>query len=194
MAELIAAPSWGYGTVFKATANGLLTAIHSFSYEDGAYPSSTLVQGADGNFYGTAQNGGTNGGWGTIFKITPAGILTPLFSFANTNGAVPCAGLVQDSDGNFYGTTDCRRRLRRGDCFQAGCRWHIHFPLLLHGRQRRQQLLRRAAPGQRRQLVRHHRKAEAFMASALCSESLQMARWRRWSILTDTRAPIPSAR
>ena len=63
------------------------------------------MQGADGNFYGTAQTGGTNGGWGTIFKITPAGILTPLFSFANTNGAVPFAGLVQDSDGTFYGTT-----------------------------------------------------------------------------------------
>jgi uncharacterized repeat protein (TIGR03803 family) len=99
------APSWGYGTVFKLTANGTLTAIHSFSYEDGAYPSSTLVQGGDGNFYGTAQNGGTNGGWGTIFKITPSGILTPLFSFANTNGASPSAGLVQDSGANFYGTT-----------------------------------------------------------------------------------------
>jgi uncharacterized repeat protein (TIGR03803 family) len=96
---------WGYGTVFKATTNGSLTAIHSFNYEEGVYPSSTLVQGADGNFYGTAQNGGTNGGWGTIFKITPAGILTPLFSFANTNGALPFAGLVQDSGGTFYGTT-----------------------------------------------------------------------------------------
>ena len=94
-----------YGTVFKATASGSLTAIHSFNYEEGVNPSSTLVQGADGNFYGTAQNGGTNGGWGSIFKITPAGILTPLFSFANTNGAVPFAGLAQDSDGAFYGTT-----------------------------------------------------------------------------------------
>jgi uncharacterized repeat protein (TIGR03803 family) len=96
---------WGYGTVFKLTSSGSLTAIHSFGYEDGAYPSSTLVQGADGSFYGTAQNGGTNGGWGTIFKITPGGVLTPLFSFANTNGAWPFAGLVQDSGGAFYGTT-----------------------------------------------------------------------------------------
>jgi uncharacterized repeat protein (TIGR03803 family) len=98
------APS-GYGTVFKLTPSGSLTGIHSFGYEDGTYPSSTLVQGADGSFYGTAQNGGTNGGWGTIFKISPAGILTPLFSFANTNGAWPCAGLVQDIGGAFYGTT-----------------------------------------------------------------------------------------
>jgi uncharacterized repeat protein (TIGR03803 family) len=96
---------FAYGTLFRLTASGSLTAIHSFDYEDGAYPSSTLVQGADGSFYGTTQGGGTNGGWGTIFKATPAGILTPLFSFANRNGAVPRAGLVQDSDGAFYGTT-----------------------------------------------------------------------------------------
>jgi uncharacterized repeat protein (TIGR03803 family) len=94
-----------YGTVFRLTANGGLTGIHFFNYDDGAYPSSTLVQGADGSFYGTTQGGGTNGGWGTVFKITPTGILTPLLSFANTNGAVPFAGLVQDIGGTFYGTT-----------------------------------------------------------------------------------------
>jgi uncharacterized repeat protein (TIGR03803 family) len=107
------APFWGYGTVFRLTASGSLTAIHSFSGAEGTYPSSTLMQATDGNLYGTAQYGGANGGgygaffggWGTIFKITPTGILTPLFSFANTNGAVPFAGLVQDSDGAFYGTT-----------------------------------------------------------------------------------------
>jgi len=99
------ANGYNHGTVFKATPSGSLTAIHSFDYEEGEYPCSTLVQGADGNFYGTAQTGGTNGGWGTIFKITPAGVLTPLFSFASTNGALPFAGLVQDSDGAFYGTT-----------------------------------------------------------------------------------------
>ena len=95
----------GNGTVLKATAAGSLTGIHSFNYEDGANPACTLVQGADGNFYGTAQNGGTNGGWGTIFKITPAGLLTSLFSFANTNDALPVPGLTQDADGTFYGTT-----------------------------------------------------------------------------------------
>ena len=97
--------AYGNGTVFKLAANGVLTGIHSFNYEDGASPSSTLVQAVDGSFYGTARYGGTNGGWGTIFKITPTGILTSLFSFANTNGAVPHAGLVQDSGGTFYGTT-----------------------------------------------------------------------------------------
>ena len=109
---------FAYGTVFKLTANGVLTGIHSFNYEEGAYPSSTLVQGADGNFYGTAQNGGTNGGWGTIFEITPAGILTPVFSFANTNGAAPFAGLVQHSGGAFYGTTTAGGAYGAGTVFK----------------------------------------------------------------------------
>jgi uncharacterized repeat protein (TIGR03803 family) len=93
------------GTVFRLTAGGSLTGIHSFTKTDGANPACTLVQGADGNFYGTAQNGGTNGGWGTIFKVTPGGILTSLFSFSETNGAQPIAGLARDVAGNFYGTT-----------------------------------------------------------------------------------------
>jgi uncharacterized repeat protein (TIGR03803 family) len=108
----------GYGTVFKLTANGSLTAIHSFSYEDGAYSASTLVQDADGSFYGTTQGGGTNGGWGTIFRITPTGILTSLFSFANTNGALPFAGLAQDSGGTFYGTTTAGGAYGAGTVFK----------------------------------------------------------------------------
>ena len=63
------------------------------------------MQAADGNFYGTAENGGTNGGWGTVFRTTPAGVITPLVSFDYTNGGIPVAGLVQDTDGTFYGTT-----------------------------------------------------------------------------------------
>jgi uncharacterized repeat protein (TIGR03803 family) len=97
--------TYGYGTVFKLTAGGSLTGIHSFTKTDGANPACPLVQGADGNFYGTTKNGGTHGGWGTIFRMTPAGILTSLSSFANTNGAYPVAGLTQDTGGTFYGTT-----------------------------------------------------------------------------------------
>jgi uncharacterized repeat protein (TIGR03803 family) len=95
----------GFGTVFKLTPGGVLTGIHTFNNADGAYPNVTLMQGRDGNFYGATYGGGTNGGFGTLFKITPAGIFTSLFSFANTNGTTLVSALVQDFAGNFYGTT-----------------------------------------------------------------------------------------
>jgi uncharacterized repeat protein (TIGR03803 family) len=77
--------------------------FHAYSY-GGIGPAAALVQGSDGNFYGTTQKGGT-GSDGTVFKITPAGdVLTTLVSFTGTNGTGP-NGLVQGSDGNFYGTT-----------------------------------------------------------------------------------------
>jgi uncharacterized repeat protein (TIGR03803 family) len=96
----------GVGTVFKMSANGALTSLYSFTgTNDGANPVRGLVQGSDGNFYGTTQNGGTNG-WGTVFKITTNGAVTTLYSFAGGNdGANPEAVLVQGSDGNLYGTT-----------------------------------------------------------------------------------------
>ena len=62
------------------------------------------MQGSDGNFYGTTESGGT-AGEGTVFKMTPSGALTSLYSFSYTNGAIPVAGLVQATDGNFYGVT-----------------------------------------------------------------------------------------
>ena len=94
----------GYGTVFKITPSGTLTTLHSFNGTDGSGNSAAaLVQGADGNFYGTTESGGANGP-GTVFKITPSGTLTTLHSFDGTDGAEP-NGLAQGSDGNFYGTT-----------------------------------------------------------------------------------------
>jgi uncharacterized repeat protein (TIGR03803 family) len=66
------------------------------------------VQANDGNFYGTTFADGADYG-GTVFKVTPAGTLTALYSFCSqpdcTDGDEPYAGLVQASDGNFYGTT-----------------------------------------------------------------------------------------
>jgi len=95
----------GNGTVFRITPAGMLTTLHSFVGSDGSYPyAATLVQGIDGNFYGTTFFGGTSDR-GTVFKITSAGMLTTLHSFAGSDGLVPIAGLVQGSDGNFYGTT-----------------------------------------------------------------------------------------
>ena len=97
--------SGGYGTVFQMTTNGTLTTLSSFANTNGANPYAELVQGSAGSFYGTTESGGTNGGFGTVFMVTASGTLTTLVSFANTNGAYPESGLVQGSDGNFYGTT-----------------------------------------------------------------------------------------
>jgi uncharacterized repeat protein (TIGR03803 family) len=100
------------GTVFKITAGGTLTRLYSFCAQtnctDGATPSAGLVLATDGNFYGTTAYGGTTSstpGCGTVFKITPGGTLTTLHIFDGTDGCVPNAGLVQATDGNFYGTT-----------------------------------------------------------------------------------------
>ena len=93
-----------FGTVFKITSGGSLTALYSFSGSDGNYPRAGLVQGSDGNLYGTTTLGGANGG-GTVFKITSAGSLTTLYSFGGADGFYPY-GLMQGSDGNFYGTTE----------------------------------------------------------------------------------------
>jgi uncharacterized repeat protein (TIGR03803 family) len=102
--------SGGCGTIFKITPSGTLTTLHSFTGPDGARLLSKLVQATDGNFYGTTSNGGANnncpnGGCGTVFKITPSGTLTTLYNFSGMDGAEPDAGLVQATDGNFYGTT-----------------------------------------------------------------------------------------
>ena len=83
-----------------------LTTLHSFNGGDGRSPEATLVQGSDGNFYGTTPLGGAHAK-GTVFKIDSTGSLTTLHSFSGfpADGAVPVAGLVQGTDGNFYGTT-----------------------------------------------------------------------------------------
>ena len=96
------------GTVFKITPNGTLTTLVTFNGEGGPeFPSAGLIQASDGNLYGTTPQGGTNFGNGTVFKITTSGTVTTLFSFAcsGDSGCRPAAGLVQGSDGNFYGTT-----------------------------------------------------------------------------------------
>jgi uncharacterized repeat protein (TIGR03803 family) len=101
------------GTVFKITPEGALTTLYSFCAQpacaDGTGPGG-LVQGSDGNFYGTTEYGGSGSctyTCGTVFKITPTGKVTTLFSFTSSGGYNPSyfGGLVQGTDGNFYGTT-----------------------------------------------------------------------------------------
>jgi uncharacterized repeat protein (TIGR03803 family) len=96
------------GTVFKLTPGGTETILHAFAggTSDGSSPYGSVVEGSDGNFYGTTQTGGTNGK-GTVYRVTPSGAETVLYSFAGgtSDGSDPYAGLIQGADGNFYGTT-----------------------------------------------------------------------------------------
>lgn len=102
----------GYGNVFKSTLSGTVTSLYSFCAQrncpDGSAPEGALIEASDGNFYGTTESGGANG-YGTIFKITPTGTLTTLYSFCSQShcldGAYPTAGLILASNGTFYGTT-----------------------------------------------------------------------------------------
>ncbi len=98
----------GCGTVFEITAAGKLTTLHTFEVIDGCGPYSGLIQSANGNFYGTTNTGGAQGG-GTVFEITAAGKFTSVYSFCSltncADGERPLASLVQGADGNFYGTT-----------------------------------------------------------------------------------------
>ena len=110
----------GSGVAFKITPTGQFTLLYSFcslaNCADGGGVNAPLMQGTDGNFYGTTTFGGTvqiNGpfaGYGTVFQITPAGVLTTLHTFCLQggdceDGSYPEAGLTQGTDGNFYGTT-----------------------------------------------------------------------------------------
>jgi uncharacterized repeat protein (TIGR03803 family) len=103
----------GCGTVFSVTL-GKLETVYSFCDKpdctDGELPSAGLILAADGNFYGTTSLGGENNtdcaaGCGTVFKITPKGVLTTLHTFIESDGFDPSTALVQANDENFYGTT-----------------------------------------------------------------------------------------
>jgi uncharacterized repeat protein (TIGR03803 family) len=95
------------GTVFEITKSGRFKRLYSFTGgADGRSPNGGLVQDPEGNIYGTTQLGPRQFFLGTIFKLSPARVLTVLHSFKGLeDGAVPVAGLIRDSAGNLYGTT-----------------------------------------------------------------------------------------
>jgi uncharacterized repeat protein (TIGR03803 family) len=109
----------GLGTVFKVTPSGGRSVLWSFGAgSDGVEPKGALIQGSDGNLYGTTAGGGTSGG-GTVFKITLAGVESVLWNFgAGNDGADPEAALVDGRDGNFYGTTALGGTQNRGTVFK----------------------------------------------------------------------------
>lgn len=94
------------GNVYRMTTTGTFTNVYEFTDgADGGVPSGALAVGTDGNLYGTTNAVLGSAGNGTIFRITSAGALTTLHTFTGTDGNVPVGGLVQASDGNFYGVT-----------------------------------------------------------------------------------------
>jgi uncharacterized repeat protein (TIGR03803 family) len=104
----------GKGTAFRMTPAGTFTILHPFAggASGGANPYATLIQAADGNFYGTTAYGGTFNN-GVAYRMTTEGVVTILHAFTggSGDGEEPRAPLIQASDGNFYGTT--------GDCISA---------------------------------------------------------------------------
>jgi len=118
----------GCGTVFKITSDGMLRVLHKFAGapNDGANPEGVLVQATNGNFYGITPGGGSESGCnsgpcGTAFKITPSGIVTILHNFCSQDGCrdgnSPAGGLIQAGDGRFFGTTSLGGTYNGGTLF-----------------------------------------------------------------------------
>ena len=112
------------GVIYQITTTAVQSTLHVLNSTDGARPVGQLAVATDGSLYGTASGGGSNN-MGTIFRITTNGVFTRLYSFgAVTNsqgysldGSSPYGGLIQGSDGNFYGTTYGGGRTNQGTVF-----------------------------------------------------------------------------
>lgn len=110
----------GMGTFFRISSSGNFSVLHDFTSAEGNGPFSSLIQASDGNFYGTTASGGTTGG-GAVLKMTPGGNVTILYSFTlySRDGYSPGAGLVEATDGNFYGS------LLEGGAAQGGTLYRL---------------------------------------------------------------------
>ena len=109
-----------YGTIFKITSEGQFTSLYSFCQDsyycpDGSYPHSGLIKGLDGNFYGTTSAGGANNGYGTVYRMTPTGDLTTIYSFCSKPVCSDGGGLMVDC---------CRWRM--GVSMEPHCRGGIN--------------------------------------------------------------------
>jgi len=108
----------GQGVLFRMDARGNVQVLHSFLGEDdGSHPVGGLTLGDDGNLYGTTSSGGPHLK-GTVFKMTPQGRFTTLFSFNGANGSSPQAGLTRGAPGVFYGTAAAGGDFENGTIFR----------------------------------------------------------------------------
>jgi uncharacterized repeat protein (TIGR03803 family) len=118
------------GTVFRASG-GTVTVLHHFNGVDGGTPYSRLIQASDGNFYGTTSRGGnavrgtTKVGDGTVFRVDASGAFSSLHRFEGSDGSRPMAGVIQASDGMFYGTTANGGEFGLGTVFRLDARTGI---------------------------------------------------------------------
>jgi uncharacterized repeat protein (TIGR03803 family) len=111
--------AYGFGTIFKLSPEGKETVLHSFTgnLPDNGYPYDGLARDIAGNLYGTTEwhPFGSNV-YGTVFKLSPKGVLTTLVEFDLVDGGYPLSGLIRDSEGALYGTT-----VYGGNCRYNGC-------------------------------------------------------------------------
>ena len=119
----------GSGVVVRLTPAGILSIVHTFCAQgtpcsDGFFPLGTLLQASDGNLYGTAQAGGAHNA-GTFFKINASGKFTTLYNFCSqancADGSTPISGVLQASDGNFYGVTAYGGTGSNSNCYPQNC-------------------------------------------------------------------------
>jgi uncharacterized repeat protein (TIGR03803 family) len=96
---------YGYGTIYQVSPTGVFSVIHSFTANDGAYPVSSMIVGANGDLYGTTALGGS--GYGVLYEASPTtGNVTVLHYFnGNPDGANAESPVLEDVAGNIYGTT-----------------------------------------------------------------------------------------
>ena len=108
----------GTGGIFEVKSNFSLSTLASFNAIDGQYPSFSLIQGTDGNLYGSTEGnfGGSSGSNGVVFKISLTGSLSTLFSFSGTNGA-GIGPLVQIPGGEFAGLAASGNKQDAGSVF-----------------------------------------------------------------------------
>jgi uncharacterized repeat protein (TIGR03803 family) len=95
------------GALYRLTATGGFSTLYTFTGgADGKWPEGQLVLAKDGNVYGTTNMGGSAAGCGTVYSVSLQGTFRNVYTFANLQEACgPVAGLIQGSDGAFYGTT-----------------------------------------------------------------------------------------
>jgi uncharacterized repeat protein (TIGR03803 family) len=111
--------SFNKGVVFKLDRAGTETVLHNFNGTRGSLPLAGLLRNTDGALFGTTWSGGSSGE-GVVFKLSKSGAETILHTFAGgtMDGASPWGGLIQDSDGNSYGTTNAGGTSNWGTVFK----------------------------------------------------------------------------